>query len=219
MNKVNNSKHRILLLQVIGELETLYSMIFLLWRRTSQNLKTQSLQIFLHVQLSPTETRILPATNNQETEGRCACDFYNEKFFPWTSFKAQHRSTATRETARENPRTYKMLAHSFTCPKHIKRHTVGTTSFRSRLPHPLKKKTSFIPSRSQKSLGFDETSISRQRKPLTITKNRGTEEKEPQIKTLPRPSAFLTLLPCAHPQEQCLSNGTTTPNIKSTDMY
>jgi hypothetical protein len=31
---------------------------------------------------------------------------------------------------------------------------------------------------------------------------------------LPRPSAFLTLLPCAHPQEQCLSNGTTTLNIK-----
>jgi hypothetical protein len=91
----------------------------------------------------------------------------------------------------------------------------STTSFRSRLPHPLKKKTSFIQSRSQKSLGFDETSISRQRKPLTITKNPGTQETEPQTKTLPRPSAFLTLIPCAHPQEQCLSNGTTTPNIKS----
>jgi hypothetical protein len=95
----------------------------------------------------------------------------------------------------------------------------STTCFRSRLPHPLKKKTSFIPSRSQKSLGFDETSISRRRKPLTITKNRGTEETEPQTKTLPRPSASLTLPPCAHRQEQCLSNGTTIPNIKSTDMY
>lgn len=128
LNEVNNSKHRILLLQVIGELETQYWMTLLLWRRTSQNLNTQSLQLFLHIQLSPTKPRILPATNNQETEGRCACDSYNEKSFPWNSFKAQHRSTATRETARENPRTCKMLAHSFTCPKHIKRHTV--------VPHP-----------------------------------------------------------------------------------